>query len=170
MARRAKQVENEQTAPTGALSLAVRPSEGVKRAERVREENPTLEAVQQSLEAPQAYDVATEEDAKRVTSLLRRAAQDLGLGLSQSTSQNSDGTWTVDFQANNNKRQRSYTGDDIRAWYSDNFLTADDTPAVLGKGKIPADVRTAYRIANGYEKGSITLLGATFESADEDSE
>jgi hypothetical protein len=80
MARRTKQSENEQTAPTGGLSLALRPSEGVKRAERVREENPTLEAVQLSLDSPQAYDVATEEDAKRVTSLLRRAAQDLGPG------------------------------------------------------------------------------------------
>lgn len=165
--RRAADVQAEEVAEgtTGGLQLAVRASTGVQRAERKREDNPTTEAVRQSAEEgrPLAFDLPSEEEAKKVMGLLQRAAQDLGLGLSKSVTEHSPGVWTVDFEATSAKRERKYTTQEIREWYSQTFQT-DAGPAELS-GPVPREVRAAYRIANGYDKGEITLHGAEFKNA-----
>lgn len=107
-----------QETPSPGLTLSVRRSEGIKRAERPKEDNPVLEAVRASLtEGALAYDVGSEKEAKQVASLLRRAAQTLGVGLSQSTTPRGDGTFTIDFKAAATKRARKYTVADIRKWF-----------------------------------------------------
>lgn len=156
----------EQVPATGGLTLAVRASSGVRRAERERKDDETYNAVRDALsmtltEGAKAFDVATEEESKKVVSLLQRAATELAVGLKKSVSVDG-GVWTVDFEGNPVKRARKYTAKDIVAWYGQNFAT-DAGPAEL-TGPIPAEVREAYRIANGYQKGTTTLYGATFTS------
>ena len=142
-----------QSAPP--VSLSVRRSEGVKRAEREKESNPFTEYVQASLDqgCALAVDAADEETAKRYTSLLRRAAQDLNVGLSQSTTPNGDGTFSVDFEAKGRKRARKYTNADIRAWYAEAYRT-DAGPAELS-GPISKSIRELFKEANGYGKSTV---------------
>lgn len=137
-------------APATGLNLTVRRSEGIERAKRAKETNPTEEAVKASLtEGPLAYDVANEEEAKKVQSLLRRAAQDNQLGLSMQARKHSNGTWTVDFQATNVKRARKYTAADIREW-------AASTAWGAIVGPIPPSCREEFKIAKGYSKVAST--------------
>jgi hypothetical protein len=153
--------ETAEQAPSGGLAVQLRRSEGVKRAPRAKEVNPLLDHVRASLEeGPLAFDVANEEDAKKAASLLQRAATELGVGLAKSISANGDGTYAVDFEAKNQKREHNYTAKDIREWYERTFAT-DAGPAKL-TGPISKEIRHVFRVANGYEKGNAAHLDRTF--------
>lgn len=149
-AQTAKAPAEATTTAPAPLALSVRRSEGVKKAKREREFNPTEEAVLASAngEGALAFDVATEQDADRVLSLLQRAASDNKLGMSKSKTQNADGSWTVDFEAKNEKRARKYTNVDIRTWAAANGWGEVSGP-------IPKELRDAYKVANGFAKNTV---------------
>jgi hypothetical protein len=131
--------------PTVTLALAPRPSDGVRRASK-EDHNPTEEHVLSTLDnGPLAYDVDTEEEVKTVQGMLRRAAQKHQIGLRQSVSARQGGGFTIDFEAKREKRSRKYTHKDIRAW-----AVANGWGEVTGP--IPTELRTAFRVANGYAK------------------
>lgn len=132
-------------APSGGLNLSVRESEGVKRTERPREDNPLEQYVDASLERGMALavDVNSRDEAKKVSRLLRRAAQTRGVGLNQSTTDNGDGTFTVDFQAKGRKRARRYTVQDIREWAAANGYGELSGP-------VSKSIREEFKVANGY--------------------
>lgn len=115
---------------------------------RVKEDNPTEEAVKHSRETGEvlAFPGLPDEDAvKKVTGLLRRAANDADHGLQIQTVKVGD-TWTINFKAVDKKRDRKYTADDIRAWAKENGH--GDFSGV----KIPAEVRESFKKANGFVK------------------
>lgn len=122
----------------------------IKRAapKRVKEENPTEEAVKHSRETGDVLafpGLPNEEAVKKVTGLLRRAANDADHGIQLQTVKDGD-TWTINFKAIDKKRDRKYTADDIRKWANEN-----------GKGdfagkKIPNEVRDEFKKANGFDK------------------
>lgn len=149
---------------TGSAPLALpelRKSEGVKRAERPKEANPFVDYVRASLEnGALAVDAADKATADKYTSLLRRAATELNVGLNQSTTVNANGTFTIDFEANTKKRERKYTNADIVAWYADTFRT-DAGPAELS-GPISPEIRKAFKVANKYDKGRVSHLDREF--------
>lgn len=152
--RATKTAAKPSTSDTGDLSAilgTVTKSEtGVKRAP-AKDAKPilTLDHVKQSLAENVAlqYTVTSREQAEAVKSDLQRAASHLGCGVSKSVTDNGNGTFTVDFQANRDKRKRNYSSDDIRVWARD--VKGLEIPKSRA---IPEDVRRAYRVAHGYEK------------------
>lgn len=151
MARRNTQT-SEAPAPAG-LTLAARPSAtGVRRASRTVEFDPAFAQVEADLLSTLEvgalqYEVSTEDDVKKVKSLLSRArtkhdTADAPLGLTQSVSASGTGTFLVDFEANRNKRQRTYTAKEIKDWAVENGHE-------VITGKIPQTVRDAFRESRG---------------------
>lgn len=139
---------------TGGLGFALKVERAavteIKRAapKREKEENPTEEAVQHSRKTGEvlAFTGLPDQDAvKKVTGLLRRAAQDADHGMQIQTVQDGN-TFTINFKAVDKKRDRKYTADDIRKWAKENDL-GDFT----GK-KVPNEVRDQFRTANGFDK------------------
>lgn len=155
-----KASETQTAAPTtGGLGFALKVERAavteIKRAapKRVKEDNPTEEAVKHSRENGEvlAFSGLPDEDAlKKVTGLLRRAASDAGHGIQLQSVQASDGTWTINFKSVDKKRERQYTSEQIRAWARENgYPQYSDS-----KLKITNDVREAFKSANGFVKKS----------------
>lgn len=134
----------------GGLALTIRRAEPIERAKREEKPNPLLEFVQASLgeEDSLAFDVETDEQVKEAQNFLRRAATKLDVSLSMKVDANDNGGYTIKFKANKEKRTRAYTSEEIRAWAKTNGLDVADGQ------KIPAEVRQAFRIANGHAKPS----------------
>lgn len=152
--------EAQTAAPTtGGLGFALKVERAavteIKRAapKRVKEDNPTEEAVKHSRENGEvlAFSGLPDEEAlKKVTGLLRRAASDAGHGIQLQSVQAGDGTWTINFKSVDKKRERQYTSEQIRAWARENgYPQYSDA-----KLKITNDVREAFKDANGFVKKS----------------
>lgn len=151
MARTARTKTPDTPAEAAPLMLAAQPSTGVRR-QRTIADAPLLSTVSADLLATlqngaMAYTVTGVEQLKKLTSLLARARKQNEIGLRQSTTDNGDGTFTVDFEATPTPRKRNYTAQDIRNWWMDTY-----GEEIVGK--IPERVRTAYRDAHGYNKSS----------------
>lgn len=118
---------------------------------RAKEPNPTEEAVKHSRETGDVLAFAglpNEDAVKKVTNFLRRAANDADHGIQIQTVQTGD-TWTINFKSVDKKRDRKYTAADIRTWAAENGYPQygkDD------KLKITAEVRDAFKSANGFDK------------------
>lgn len=143
----------DKPAPSG-LGFELKPRRAdvadVRRNATNREPNPTEEAVKHSHDTGEAlaFDGLPDGEAvKKVEGFLRRAASDAGHGIKIRATVGDDGTHTVTFQATKQKRERQYTVEDIRTWAETNGF---------GKisGKVPANVRDAFKTANGYAKTS----------------
>lgn len=151
-AAQAAEADTQEAAPESGqpgLGLNLTRSEGVKRRERPKQENPTVDALQATLsEGPLAYTVNSKDAAKQVVNLLVRAAAQLSVGLSKSVTANGDGTWTVDFEASTKKRQHKYTTKDVRAWAAENGYGELSGP-------LSKSIRAAYRQAHGLDKESV---------------
>lgn len=139
-----------------ALPTLVR-SAGITRARKNTEPSPTNDAVIMTLtEGPLAYPAPDDEAVKKLVNWLQRSAVEINaarkadgepeISLSKSVDALADGTFLVNFQAKTGKREAKYTADDVRAWAKDQGF--GDFTGV----KIPKEVRTAYRVAHGYEK------------------
>lgn len=102
-------------------------------------------------QAPLMLPVQTAEQAKEVTNLLRRDARETEYGLriqyqdgNGNVVRDQDQAKEIHFVAKE-RSSRKYTTADIREW-------ARETGTELPAGKIPNEIRHAFRIANGYEK------------------
>lgn len=142
---------------TGGLGFALNVTRAavteIKREapKRAKEPNPTEEAVQHSRQTGEVLaftDLPDAEAVKKVTNFLRRAAADAQHGIQIQSVQADNGTWTINFKAVEKKRDRKYTAKDIRTWAVANGYPqySDD------KLKITADVRDAFKAANGFDK------------------
>lgn len=137
---------------TDAPVFQVQPSTGLIATVRTGKPNPLNGVVRPTLTSgPQKIAVADSEQAKNVTSWLRRDAKDNGLALSI---QYQDGNGNrvelkdateVHFVAGTEIRQRRYTKAQIVAWAQENESVNWD-----GKGKVPEGVRETFKSANGY--------------------
>lgn len=152
----------------------LKPSTGLAKVSRTRDGsvNPLAGAVAYSVDNPQMIPVplalpdGKSADARAVTNYLRRDLGDQELRLSvqyqddkgnvlhtkRTKDENGatvttypEGVTQVHFVAKPGKTERKYTADDIRAWAKDNGH-GEIT------GKIPANVREAFKLAKGYAK------------------
>lgn len=136
--------------------FVVETSPGIERAARAEKPNPLESAVVQSLQNDMALQVAVKDadQAKAVTNLLRRAqakldkaaADEYQSGVRMNV-QHRDGA--VHFHAKYGTVNRKYTAADIRTWWDEQPHADGDWD---GKGKIPTDVREAYKVAFGFAK------------------
>lgn len=151
----------------------LKPSDGLQKVSRPREGgvNPLAGVAAYALDNPQMITVplalpAGPADAKAVTGYLRRDVgdQDLRLSIQYQDANGKvlhtkrvkdddgktrtvfpDGITQVHFVAKSGKTSQKYTADDIRAWAKDNGH-GEIT------GKVPTEVRDAFKAANGYAK------------------
>lgn len=137
----AKRNESVQDTPENDGMPTFAPSD--KGVERKRKELPPVyvDAVSHSVDEPQMAVCASEDQAKTTTNYLRRAAEQLGFGLRVNTVYDND-RFEVHFQAKAKKAAPKYTANDIREWA---FAHGYEV-----QGRIPADVRHAFKVANGY--------------------
>lgn len=80
-----------------------------------------------------------------LVNLLHNAAKDAGHGMNTRTTKNDDGTVTVAFQSKRDKREAKYSAEDVKTWAVENY------PGYAKGGKLSAEIRKAYRLANGFE-------------------
>lgn len=114
-----------------------------------REPNPLAGAARASLnsERPKMLAVVNDEQAKKVTALIRRDATENQLGLSIDT-KTLDGQMYVVFRAKTEKRKMAASTKDIREWAREQN---PPLPVEMGDGssRLPFDTRQAYRKAHG---------------------
>lgn len=149
---------------------ALRPSEGLQKVTRTRDtsENPLTGAVQDGVAL--ALDVASSDQARQITSYLRRDASANGLGVQ--IQYKAGGEWVKTDRVERDgktvtvypegitevhflgkaKAARKYTAADIRLWAQNEGLMSDNTDT----GRIPADVREQYKRVHGYAKVDTT--------------
>ena len=79
-----------------------------------------------------------------VVAMLHNAASQANHGLATRTTKNSDGTVTIAFQSKRDRKEAKYTAQDVKDWARENYPGYDG-------GKASAEIRKAFRLANGYE-------------------
>lgn len=123
------------------------------RAPRAEKANPLLPAVQDSLNKnkAKALPAIPVSAAKDADNYLRRAAIKLGCGISIRSVDNEDGTVTVHFHATHEKRNRTYTVADVRAWaLAQGWREEDLYP------KVPREISNAYREEHGMRANKVS--------------
>lgn len=115
---------------------------------RSTKENPFAAHVKRSLDTGKALKVTAPDAhaASEVEGLVRRAASNAEHGIDVRKVENDNGSVTVHFKSNRDKRARAYTVDDVRAWARDNGY-----PESQLKPRVHKDVSTAYRAAHGHK-------------------
>jgi hypothetical protein len=142
-------------APATPAGLMLVESTGIKRATAPGSSVPeeVTEGLRRTLDEGRAlaFQTAGTEHAKQVQNWLKTAARTAnggeGVGLSMSTTDNPDGTVTVDFQGKLTKIARKYTNDEIRAWAREQGVENEHLVPRIHK-----DVREAFKRAHGYTK------------------
>lgn len=115
---------------------------------RKTEENPFTAVVAESLtwDKTKRTPPLAPDQVKGVTALLRRAASDAGHGINIRERDNGDGTVSLYFKSEAEKRSRAYTVVQVREWARDNGYTdADLLP------RVASYVSNAYREAHGHK-------------------
>lgn len=127
-------------------NLSVEDSTLPERVQRAEKPNPLQPAVQASLDEGKGKKLPPipHANVKEADNYLRRAAVKLGCGITIRPVNNGDGTVTVYFQALAEKRRRTYTVDDVRAWAIAQGWTEEQLYP-----RVPADISNQYREAHG---------------------
>lgn len=127
----------------------VETNEMPSRAPRTEKPNPLLPHVTKSLETGTALALPNipQDAVKDAQNYLRRAAIKLACGIEIRPADNGDGTMNLHFRAKHEKRSRSYTVADVRAWAEEmGYGESDLYP------RVSREVSDAYRVAHGHAK------------------
>lgn len=136
------------SAPLNFASMSFDDADALPPRTRKTEDNPFTAVVAESLawgKTKRTPPIAPDQ-VKAVTALLRRAASDAGHGINIRERDNGDGTMTLYFKSEAEKRSRAYTVVQVREWARENGYTdADLLP------RVAPHVSNAYREAHGYK-------------------